>query len=385
MRRLHPAFFTVLFVGLLSPAPRPAAAQMSGHGHAPSVAEDARLIMVHDSDAREIVLTIGPIRLPADAHVMQLTPAEQIEIPVDGWLTAFEARVVDADGQALPSSLLHHINLVMPERRELFMPIMQRLAAAGQETGRIQLPWPLGIPVSAGEPVITVAMVHNPTAQPVDLRIEARLSYRTAGRTNRVSVQPFFMDIQPPPDEASFDLPPGRSELTWEGSPAVDARILGVGGHIHRYGTELRLEEVGDDGSVRVLWRTEPELSDDGDVADVPRKTFLLRFGIPLRAGRTYRLHALYDNPTPDTIRAGGMAEIGGAVLPRGEWPDADPGESLYLADYRQFTRFNPELHGRFGGAEREAAANAAPEAGEAGEADHHQHGPTERPSIRDP
>jgi hypothetical protein len=183
----------------------------------------------------------------------------------------------------------------------------------------------------------------------VELQVEAHLTYDTRIGLDRTEVQPFFMDVQPPPDEASFDLPPGRSELTWEGSPAVDVRILGLGGHIHRYGRELHLEEVQDDGSVKVLWRTAPELQGDGDVAAVPRKTFLLRLGLPLRAGRTYRLHALYENPTSDTIPAGGMAEIAGVVVPRGDWPEADPSQPRYLADYRHFTRFNSELRDRYG------------------------------------
>jgi hypothetical protein len=326
----------------------PLAGQMHGaHGGGEPVATAGRLQVLHEHDREDIVALLGPIALPDTGNTMRLTPAAAITVPVDGWVTRFRARVVDERGMELPSEVLHHINVVRPDRRELFMPVMQRLAAAGQETGEIRVPVPFGVPVSRGDTLLVAAMVHNPTGRPLRLTIEARLHYETPKWLDRFDVEPFYLDVRPPPATASFDLPPGVSTFSWEGSPAIDAQVLGMGGHMHRYAKELRLEEVGPEGETKVLWSVRPELQPGGDIAAIPRCTFLHRFGLPLYKDRTYRLVAVYDNPTKTVIPGGGMAEIAGVVRPGAEWPSADAADPTFRSDYRAFTRNNPALRDR--------------------------------------
>src|SRR5690606_634194 len=76
-------------------------------------------------------------------------------------------------------------------------------------------------------------------------------------------VYPFYVDVTPPAAAHGFDLPPGRSEQSWEGSPAVSGRILGMGGHLHTYAVELRFEDATEG---KVIWRSTPILDDDGQV-----------------------------------------------------------------------------------------------------------------------
>lgn len=345
-------------LALAALAPRPMVAQDHGGGHhaehhgghgAMTATPAGRISVRHEPGENRFVTVLGPYSLPASGNTMRLTPAEVVVVPADGWLTSFETTIVDAQGRILPDEILHHINLVRPDRRELFFPVMQRIAAAGQETGRIGTPFPFGVPVSRGDTLLVAAMIHNPTGRPLDLRIRSAIEYDSPKWLDRVAVQPFHLDIAPPPQGASFDLPPGRSVRTWEGSPAVDVDVLALGGHIHRYGSELRLEEVRPRRSPKVLWRTTPELEPGGQVARVPRKTFLLRGGLELHADRTYRLVAIYENPTGETIPAGGMAEIAGVALPQDDWPDAVRSDPLFMADYASFTRHNPGLGSAMG------------------------------------
>lgn len=330
------------------PFPGHAAAQEhgghGGHGEPLTAAEPGRIEVRHEAEAGDLITLLGPFVLPTTGNTMRLTAAEVVVVPVDGWLTSFRTRILDTEGRPLTNRVLHHINVVRPGQRELFFPIMQRIAAAGQETGEIRTPFPFGVPVSAGDTLLIAAMIHNPTGAPIEVVVESRFHYETTAWLDRIPVQPFHLDIEPPPVGAAFDLPPGRSERTWEGSPAVDVHVLAVGGHIHRLGQELRLEEVRPDGSARVLWRTAPELDADGQVARVPRKTFLLRGGIVLSADRMYRLVAVYDNPTGAVIPDGGMAEIAGVARAKRGWPAADRSDPWFHADYANFTRHNPTL-----------------------------------------
>lgn len=304
-----------------------------GHNHgssAPALAKDAELRIEHDARAGRILLTVGPFVLSSGAHepVMLMPPLLRGSLPVSGWLVGFDVGVFDSRGTRLPQSLMHHSGLMLPDRRDLFLPIIHRLASAGEETDPIRLPWPLGVPITQGEAVLATAMLHNPTANdygPVFLRF----ALQTA-KTRLVEVRPFFMEVRPPPGPASWDLPPGRSTRSWEATPAVDGRIMGLGGHIHRHGVELVLEEVT---TGRVLHRIQPDLEPDGGIRGIPQRYFL-PFGIRVHRDRTYRITAVYDNPTGVTIPNGAMGSFGGVLIPaRGTWPTPDPSDPLFQED----------------------------------------------------
>jgi hypothetical protein len=312
----------------------------SGRAAIPVGAEapPTRLELNVDADAGELVLRLGPVELHG-GHTMTQTPLLATSLPFATTVTGFEVVVRDAVGRQLPQTLLHHVNVLVPDRSDVFRPVAQRLVAAGSETERIELPWPFGVPVDAGQELLVYGMVHDPdgiAASPVT--VEMRLPY--TGR-RRQAVQPFFMDVRPPPGPASWDLPPGRSTRSWEGRPAVDGRILAVGGHLHRFGIALILEDVT---AGRELLRLRPELDEDGAVSGVERRTFVGRLGVPLRRDHTYRITAVYDNPTGETIRNGGMGAIGGMIWKRGEWPAGAQENPAFMEDLEQL-RTAPVVH----------------------------------------
>jgi hypothetical protein len=165
------------------------------------------------------------------------------------------------------------------------------------------------------------------------VRVRVRIAFvRATARLGALGVYPISVAIGPHERPNVFDLPPGRSEHYWEGSPAVAARILGLSGHLHRYGVALRLE---DRTTGKVLWRLTPRSDSTGEVRAMPVSTFLWSLGKPIRPDHVYRLTAVYDNPEPRTIPDGGMGVIGGVVLlPRGtRWPAVDPGHPEYVVD----------------------------------------------------
>jgi hypothetical protein len=292
-------------------------------------ADRAQLQVSIDERSRTLLLELGPVDLPPGA--MAKTALLPADLPIGAWLTAFDVELVAGNGTQLPQRMLHHVNLMLPERQDVFRPIMQRLVAAGEETERIALPWPFGVPVHRGQRLLASAMLHNVGEhEHRDVSLRMRIEY---DRGRRYGVQPFFIDASPPPGPGGWDLPPGRSERVWEGSPISGGRLLGVGGHLHRYGTELILQEVE---SGRTLVRLLPQMDEDGTVLGVERRTFLLRFGLPLRTDRTYRIIARYDNPTGDTIPAGAMGSIGGMLATGARtWPAADPQHAVYREDVR--------------------------------------------------
>ena len=304
----------------------------------PATAQEAALSVRHNGEQQELIFELGPLHLEANAdHGGVAQPkAQAIALPVGGYLHGFTTEMIDAAGRTIPSVLLHHVNIIAPQRRELFSQIMQRVGAAGSETGPVLIPKLLGYPVNAGDSLLFTAMFHNPTAESYhNARLRIRMRYTPSKSKHPiVAVQPFYLDVMPPAGVHAYDLPPGRSEKSWEGRPAVAGRILALGGHLHKYGVALRLEDVTEG---KVLFESTPDLDEHGNVVGMPRKFYLTKLGIPLRPDRTYRLTAVYENPTGETLAGAGMGALGGviAVDESHIWPAVDPQDPEYLLDLK--------------------------------------------------
>jgi hypothetical protein len=317
----------------------------------PVYAQTAVLSVRTDADEHELIFEIGPLHLEAKAgHDAVTQPkAQAVKLPVGGYLHGFTTEMVGEDGKPIPSMLLHHVNIIAPQRRELFSQIMQRVGAAGSETGPVTIPKFLGYPVTLGDSLLFTAMFHNPTEKSYhNARLRIRMRY-SAEKTwhPRWAVQPFYLDVMPPAGLHAYDLPPGRSQRSWQGQPALSGRILALGGHLHKYGVTLKLEDLTEG---KVVFESAPELDENGNVIGMPKKFFIWRLGIPLRADHTYRLTAVYDNPTGQTLIGGGMGALGGVIVPDddGAWPTVDRTHPEYQYD----VKFTYEgSHGGHGGA----------------------------------
>ncbi|HEY8164263.1 MAG TPA: hypothetical protein VIF83_01795 [Gemmatimonadaceae bacterium] len=325
-RRLKPLF-------LLGATPYVLLAQHSGMAHVAASAVTPTLRLITDQAQREIIVEIGPIDLPNDAGHIQLPPFHT-QIPIDGWLHGFYIDLVDGNGRPVPRQILHHVNVIEPDRRELFSPIMLRLAAAGQETDPVKLPWLLGYRVRKGQEFIVTSMMHNPTGREYDgVRLRVHFPYTTGGLIKPISIFPFYMDVMPPASRHSYDLPPGKSTRSWEARPVVSGRIIGIGGHVHQYGTSLRLEDLN---TRKVIWAAQPAVGKDGQISSMPMKTFITRLGVPIKEGHVYRVTAEYDNTSGQTIPGGAMGALGGAFIPssRARWPRVDRNDPQLKIDW---------------------------------------------------
>lgn len=310
----------------------------SGHvaGTAPVASAAAATVTIHHGPDGNLI-DIGPIDLPAHAmhDMVRQPPVTALALGMDGWGHGYDVEITDAAGKPVPHEILHHMALTDPQRRELFTPLMLRLAAAGTETAPVILPRFLGVRVRPTDSVLVSVMVHNPTDRAYHgVHVKLHMHVTSASWwTPTLSVYPVYLDVMPPTGGHSFDVPAGRSEYHWDGSPAVAGRILGLSGHLHRYGVLLQLE---DRTAHKILWSVKPDTDATGNIKDIPISTFLWKFGIPVRPDHVYRLTAVYDNPTGKTIFDGGMGAVGGVIHPTGDdWPTVDRANPIYQFDWK--------------------------------------------------
>jgi len=298
-----------------------------------------RTTITKNPERDELILELPAVDLLAGTIVDQA--ASVGEFPVNGSIYALHAEVVDDHGQRLPNNLLHHMNVMNPAERELFLPISRRILASGRETGEIRFPWLLfGAPMRAGERILANAMVHNPTTVNYHgVRVRLVLSYVPDHRPwPFFSVIPWQLDVAFPLGDKSFDLPPGRSERSYEGSPAVAGKLIVIGGHMHEYGKTIEFWDVT---TGKRLWHGEPAPAPPGEPSPVPLGRLYGLTGIGLRITPThrYRVRVIYDNPSDRTIPNGGMGVVGGLFMPdrNATWPATNQADSLYQQDLRHF------------------------------------------------
>jgi len=321
-------------------------------------------IEVH-SDRHEVVIELAPVDLPAmthmdmsamsgmagmnmnmdehSAHNPVYPPVTGVDLPLTGWMSGFRIELVDSAGRPVPSELLHHYNLIDPNHRELFLPISRRVLAAGSETGAVRMSrWLMGAPFIKGDRLVASAMLHNPTTQAYSgVRTRLILTYSADGHWYPLlRAYPWQFDVAFPVGDKSFDLPPGRSEKFYEGSPAVRGKIVGIGGHVHDHADSLVLRDVTNG---TVIWRATPITDSTGHVVAMPIKKFIGITGVGVRIvpEHRYRVTVFYDNETGHTLPDGGMGVVAGlfAPAPDATWPVADPGDSLYVSDLRHALR----------------------------------------------
>jgi hypothetical protein len=317
-------------------------------------AQETAVRLEDDSAAGRFVITIGPMDLPAAGHGEHhgehgavFPPVETVVLPRDAYLYGFSFEIVDSRGRPVPSQVLHHLNLINPDNRELFLPISQRMLAIGQETGAHSMPWLLfGYPVSAGQRVVVSAMMHNPTHNSYSgAELRLYINYVKRGRPWPLfSVYPFQLDVAFPAGDKSFDLPPGRISRSYEASPIMKGRLLIVGGHLHPYAESLKLEDVT---ANTVIWEGKPIAGKGGTLEGVTVGRLYRRLGYTIYPDHVYRVTVTYHNPTSDTIPDGGMGVVGGVFLPSGDdpWPRADESDPLYVLDRMHYLR---QLRGKY-------------------------------------
>jgi hypothetical protein len=303
--------------------------------------EEVAVKVTIDSARKVVRVKAGPFFLPnmphMDDHGMMdmgagaMTPVYHFTWPVEGWLRGFDSGVEDSLGNKLPKKLMHHMIGVNYSRRQALYPAAERLFGAGAETADATIPATIGVPMKPGMDLGFYIMWHNESGADLDgvyMTIDLKYSPRNIN-PRPVEVLPLYMDVNLTVGGTNtYDVPPGRSEKSWDFEFPIDGRLLGYGGHLHDYGLGVRLVDLSTN---KVIAQVKAVRTKDGTVTGVSRSLpGVSGEGVRMRAGRKYRIIATYDNLTDHLLKNGAMAHITGIFAPDkpADWPainDADP------------------------------------------------------------
>ncbi len=291
-------------------------AQQEHHMAMHEMASAARLQLA-DNGAGLLTVRVGPLNLAANADHMQVAqPGDQtLEIPFDGWLTAYHPRMTDALGQTLPGRMLHHVAFWNTERSDFLCPNKEEhIFGAGGEMND----WPaqpgIGYRVHKGERIRVSSMFHNPTATSyADAYLEVRIEYRRAGEGQPLmSVYPTWFDVMQC-GNSGYDLAAGHNHRSGKFRLNYSGRLLGVGGHLHDYGRGLTLKDLSRGETIAALT---PETNSAGQIVKMPVVLFTDRGGYALPKGEEIEVDADYDNLTGKPLPEGAMGIVVGYFVP---------------------------------------------------------------------
>lgn len=317
-----------------------------------------------DTPHREVVVTAGPFAVHSmppgmkheDMDMMDdhNTPVLRFEWPVDGWFRGFAIDIVDAAGQPIDRRMVHHLIAINFDRRQLLYPSYERIFGIGQETEDAYVPKSIGVPMKVGTKMGVYLAWANETGKDLDgVQVRLRLAYSPTNLNPRpLDALPIYMDVNLTVGKGDeFDVPAGTSEKSWEFTPPVSGRILGVGGHMHDYGVAVRLEDAQ---TGKVLTQISTTRTPDGKVTKIGRRLFgVAGEGLRLKAGRKYRVVGVYDNPTGAMIRNGAMAHMVGLYVPDDytKWPALDLTDESLQDDLAYLDEMGGKAH-KHGGSE---------------------------------
>jgi hypothetical protein len=288
---------------------------LAQHDHM-HMASSAGLKIEHDAAAHTLTVLLGPLNLPANTthdHIAQPAP-QMLEIPFDGWITAYHPSLASPDGQAVPSRVLHHVAFWNTNRADFLCPNKdEHIFGAGGEGND----WPalpgVGYRVHKGDRIRITTMFHNPTATSYpNAVLRVKMEYAPAG-ANLKSVYPAWFDVQQC-GESDFPLQADGTHLTGDIPVNFAGRLLGVGGHMHDYAKRLLLLDTVANQPVASLDAT---LDEQGHIRSMPIVTFLDRGGYALAKGSKLQVVADYEKPR--TPNADGMAIVVGYFLPNND------------------------------------------------------------------
>lgn len=210
------------------------------------------------------------------------------------WVIGYQTGILDTQGKPPRENYLCH-TFFGDQRVDQRPDLELKGIYSDAFTPEVRLPDGFGIPLSPDERLQWMPMFNNRGETPVRVRMKVVLTLIRA-RDLKKPLQPLYANLRSVQIPHLYFVPPGgdRREATFQ--MPFDGRIHFLGTHIHPYGVSIELYNASRQQSVWKGTRT-------GDTSGSMR-TYSNAEGYAIRAGESFRITAVYENPTGDKIDA---------------------------------------------------------------------------------
>jgi plastocyanin len=268
-----------------------------------------------------------PVEVKGYQVRQEMTPAQHPN--VDGFITAMNVDIVDADGTPVPIQrlMLHHIvfskigeanpqcqNFTGFDASAPKLPGLARpFFALGEEHNQLQLPPGYGLPTKASDVWLNTWMLMNHRKTTDHAFIQWKVTYDTD--PNLKPVDPFWLDVKNCNADPIFNVPgggkPGSTfKKSYQFNMPESGHIVAAGGHMHGGADNLAISQpaCGDRKIMEFdpawgmpnhpFYHVRPILHEPGPIAV---SAYLSSQGFPVAKDEPIKLTATYDNSLPHT------------------------------------------------------------------------------------
>jgi hypothetical protein len=228
----------------------------------------------------------------------------QLRFPETIWILAYETEIYDAAGKAPTENFLCHTFLGNQQVEQAtdhaghVLANEMRVVFSDAFTRSMQLPDGFGIRISPQEDVQWMPMFNNRGDTVTRLGMRARIHFIREADLKK-PLRPLYSVLQAVQTPHLFFVPPGRHEKAAEFRLEFDGKIHFIGAHIHPYSESIVVWNVSRDEAV---WEGRSRVDGGGQTSGMD--VFSSVAGYAVRAGETYALRSVYNNPTQDYIDA---------------------------------------------------------------------------------
>ena len=210
------------------------------------------------------------------------------------WVIAYKTTILDAAGKPPRENYLCH-TFFADQRVAQHDDAEMSGIYSDAFTPEVRVPEGFGIPLSPEERLHWMPMFNNRGDEPVRVAMRVELTVIRA-KDLKKPLKPLYASLRSVQTPHLFFVKPGRDERRAAFELPFNGRIHFLGTHIHPHGVSIELYNVSRKERVWIGKRT-------GEAGGA-MQTYSSAEGYPIRAGESYRITAVYENPTADRIDA---------------------------------------------------------------------------------
>ncbi len=246
--------------------------------------------------ASQLEFATRPVELESGALAHHLAGAmKDLRLAEKVWVIGYHTSIVNERGMSPKENYLCH-TFFSDQRVDQHQENELKGIYSDAFTPEVRLPEGYGIPLGPDDRLHWMPMFNNRGEAPTRVAMKVVLTV-IRDRDLRKPLKPLYASLRSVQVPHLYFVPPGRDERQVSFDLPFNGRIHFLGTHIHPYGVSIELYNLS--RRERVWIGTRKSAGPES-----PMQTYSSTEGYAVRAGESYRITAVYENPGKEKIDA---------------------------------------------------------------------------------